>query len=129
MTAPTLFLVTSHNLTPDQIADLKATFGVEDIITPTPEIAQMCKAIPATDSFEHISHLAVEIVEQAYRSKCNYLCVMGEPALVTLCYTNLVSPLTFIQATTDRISIDQPQADGSVIKTAVFKHVQWRVWG
>lgn len=38
----------------------------------------------------------------------------------------LPKSMVCIQSTTERKSVENTQADGTVLKTAVFKHVQWR---
>lgn len=120
-----LFLVMSHNLTQDQIE----SFGGE-IIKLDGGLAEAAKNLPAEWSWSKVRDLALEIVMSADSKGCTHISVMGEPALVTACFqaVRAVSSMKFIQSTTQRISVDTPQPDGTVVKTAVFKHVQWREW-
>lgn len=40
--------------------------------------------------------------------------------------SDVLPSMVCITSTTERQSVDTVNADGSVTKTAVFKHVQWR---
>lgn len=56
-----------------------------------------------------------------------FACIVRENGFIRDFVRDLIKPkMKCITSTTERVSVDTVQADGSVTKTAVFKHVQWR---
>jgi hypothetical protein len=58
--------------------------------------------------------------------KATHLFVAGEPSLFLHCCLIAKGHMKVVQSTTERVSTETTQPDGTVLKTAVFKHVQWR---
>jgi hypothetical protein len=121
-----LLVVMSHDISQAQIDD----FGGEVIVLKqvSPSIQEKASNISPRAQLLEIQILAVKIAQYAHGLKCTHIAIMGEPALVlnTAMYANNygIIPIT---STTERISKDILQADGSVVKTATFKHVMWRM--
>lgn len=117
-----------------------------------PKLQQQMSAIPATASLAEIQELAKAIVAEAVKAGATHFYCVGEPTLTM--WANLYafqlssvslkiveditllaglnpakeyySKMTCIQSTTERKSVEVTNPDGSVTKTAVFQHVQWR---
>lgn len=134
-----VFVCLSHTLTNDQVADLQA----DSIVLVSSELKNKTSQIPATATLQEIQALAAEVVAEAVKAGATHFVCQGEPTLAMwanlfahggMTNDNIVyslsdgdmSGMTCISSTTERTSVDVPQADGSVLKTAVFKHVQWR---
>jgi hypothetical protein len=121
-----VLIVLSHQLTTEQIETLAADklMLIGDV---APSIAAAAKQIDPTAKSEDILLLARQVVEIAIESKMTHIVCQGEPTFMML--TNMLAHkkgLTLLQSTTRRKSVDIPQEDGSVVKQAVVKHVQWR---
>lgn len=79
-------------------------------------------------SLKEIKILAKEIVSEALKNNATHFYLAGEPALSI--HANLLAKrkgLVCVQSTTERKSSETVNKDGTVTKTAVFEHVQWRV--
>jgi hypothetical protein len=101
--------------------------------------AQMSQ-IPATATLTEIQSLAKAIVAEAVKAGATHFYCVGEPTLTMWAnlYASQTVPfygldwntgfeeLVCIQSTTERRSVDVHNPDGTVSKTAVFQHVQWR---
>jgi hypothetical protein len=113
-----------------------------------PELQQKMSNIPATATLAEIQGLAKMIVAEAIWAGCTHFCLQGEPCL-QIWANNYASgefefidfgviseskncskwtggALVCIQSTTERVSVETTQPDGSIVKTATFSHVQWR---
>ena len=134
-----VFVCLSHTLTPEQITDL----GVETlIVNASSELSFKTRAIPAGATLSDIQSLAAGVVAEARACNATHFVCQGEPTLAM--WANLMaggeflskwteginfmgwSAMQCIVSTTERVSVETTNADGSVTKTAVFKHVQWR---
>jgi hypothetical protein len=126
-----LFVAFSHTLTADQISDAKASLGIEVIKTiqeSFPDQHKKMVAIPAQWKTKQVKDLAEEIVSSAIQMGSTHIYVAGEPVLAYYAMTAAITlGLVVVQSTTERVSSEALQPDGTVVKTAVFKHVQWRV--
>lgn len=128
-----VFVCLSHILTQEQIADLAA----DGIVLVSPELGAKTRQIPANASLDEIKLLAMEVVKEARTAKATHFVCQGEPTFAM--WANLFAGygvpcpddiirgrMKCIVSTTERVSVDTPQADGTIVKTSVFKHVQWR---
>jgi hypothetical protein len=130
MTQKILFVAFSHTLTKAQIEDAKASLGISSIVTLAevfaPLQAQFSQVSPYASTGD-IIELAREIVSIALDCGATHFYVAGEPSLALHCSVIAHScELVVVQSTTERKSVESVQPDGSVLKTAVFAHVQWR---
>ena len=117
-----------------------------------PELQAQMSQIPATATLSDIQQLAKAIVAEAVKVGATHFYCVGEPTLSM--WANLYASqfreveywkvrsqsfddcdfeenpcpvgLICIQSTTERRSVDVHNPDGTVSKTAVFAHVQWR---
>jgi hypothetical protein len=126
----TLFVAFSHKLTEAQVSDAKASLGVERIVTlgeVDPELQKQFSQVPAIATTDEVVDLASGIVGQAIGHCATHIYVAGEPTLAL--HASIMAHeagLCVVQSTTERRSTEVVQPDGSVLKTAVFAHVQWR---
>jgi hypothetical protein len=136
------FVCLSHTLTDEQVASLNSTFGSGNVVLVSSELKARTSQIPANASLEEIQALAKEVVSEAKSVNATHFICQGEPTFAM--WANLMAGGAFIAdwceginfmnwrsmkcitSTTERQSVDTVNADGSVTKTAVFKHVQWR---
>lgn len=88
----TVFVVLSHTLTPDQIADLgdARIILLSDV---NANLAAQCKAVKATDSLREVQQLAARVVAEAVKAEATHFCCLGEPCL--LLWANLIASATF----------------------------------
>lgn len=155
LATPTLFVAMSHTLTQSQIDGFTAQYDVATIVTlkeVAPELQAQMSQIPATSTLGEIQSLAKAIVAEAIKAGATHFYCVGEPTLTM--WANLYASqykekeywkvrsqsfddcdfeenpcptgLTCIQSTTERKSVETHNPDGTVTKTAVFEHVQWR---
>jgi len=118
-----------------------------------PELQNRMSNIPANASLLEIQEMAKEIVVEAVKAGATHFFCTGEPTLTM--WANLYAGnstygnngitamceypceisgfflsgkerMVCIQSTTERKSVETTQPDGSVVKTQVFSHVQWR---
>jgi hypothetical protein len=125
-----LFVAFSHTLTALQIEDAKASLGIEQIVTLAEADGALQKSfsqVPAQATTDDIRTLAGSIVGTALHHGATHMLVAGEPSVVI--HASLMAHeagLKVVQSTTERRSSETVQEDGTVVKTAVFAHVQWR---
>ena len=112
-----------------------------------PELQAAMSAIPATAALKQVQTLAKKIVTEAIWIGATHFFCTGEPTLTM--WANLYASgnggfdfskassmvawsefrggvLKCIQSTTERKSSEVVQPDGTVKKTQIFNHVQWR---
>jgi len=125
-----LFVAFSHTLTAAQIQDASVSLGISKIVTlkdVDEELQSEFSQVPARASRKEIIRLARKIVQQAEVCGATHLFVAGEPSLfLHTCLAAQSAGIVVVQSTTERVSSESLQSDGTVVKTAVFSHVQWR---
>lgn len=116
-----LFVCTSHVLTPEQLE------GWSEVVYVSKETNDLTRQIPADASLQDVKALANRVLAEVCNTDATHFFCVGEPTL-TLHANMLANTVGFVcvQSTTERKSVDQVQPDGTIHKTAVFKHVQWR---
>lgn len=126
-----LFLLFSHSLTEEQKQDARESLGVTDFVKLPEDLQKIFSDVPpdlATLS-EYLQPLLKWIDAEANSPK-DYILIQGDFGvtyyLVDYCKSmGLAKP---VYATTKRDSIDEEQADGSIITKRIFKHVQFRAY-
>lgn len=125
-----LFVAFSHSLTSEQISDAQKTLGIDEIVSlgeSNPELQKMVSNVDPEATPQHIMVLAQNLINEASKANATHFYMAGEPALFL--YSTLFANkygLKVVQSTTKRESVETTKPDGTVIKTAIFKHVQWR---
>lgn len=111
----------SHTLTPDQ------EIGWDTISIVSADTKKQTSQVSADATLLDIKELASVVVAEAIAAKATHILVTGEPTLML--HANLMAHelgLVCVQSTTQRDTVETVQPDGSVTKTQVFRHVQWR---
>jgi hypothetical protein len=147
----TMFVAFSHTLTEAQIEDAKKSLYVTEIVylkDVRPELQAKFSNVNSKSSKQEIKDLAQTIVEYAIASNAKVFFCTGEPS-VTM-WANLYAggyvntshaiasyrnknedlfegqTMQCVQSTTERNSVEKTEPDGTVTKTQIFRHVQWR---
>lgn len=118
-----LLVVMNHELTEEQ----KVGWDELVILSNVSKTSDIVKNISPIAKVEEIKELAMAIVLIALLHKCTHIAIMGEPTLVL--HTAMIADEVDIKpvtATSERISVDEPQPDGSIKKISKFQHVMWR---
>ena len=125
---PTLYLLFSHTLTDEQMADAKANLGVENFVPLPADLQQLFSNVPADlpDLDDYLQPLLDWIGENVFAP--DYILIQGDfgatYSLVEFCKDfNYGIP---VYATTTRQSVDVRQPDGSVVTQRVFRHQRFR---
>lgn len=126
---PKLFLIFSHQLTPDQITDAKQRLGAETIIGMPSHLKQLFSNIPPDiETLDFYLSPLVEWINENCQNSDDYVLIQGDFGatyyLVNHCFSlGYACP---VYATTERSIIEEQQTDGSVITKRVFKHKIFR---
>ena len=128
MTVQKILVVMSHNLSQDQINGLN-TMGLNPVILSNvnSDLANTCKQIDPNFSKADIQKIADSVVREAISEGATALMIQGEPSLFFSAVENAKDRgLKCLIATSERVSVERENADGTVVKTNVFKHVKFR---
>ena len=121
MTTKILFVCISHTLTEDQ------KLGWSGITLVSDTLKKQTSQVPATATLQEVKTLAASVVAEAATSGCTHIMCAGEPTLVLhVALIASAAGIIPVQSTTERVTVETQQPDGVVVKTATFKHVQWR---
>ena len=123
-----VLVVMSHNLNDDQVNGLN-TMGLEPVILSNvnSDLANTCKQIDPNFSKTDIQQIADSVVKTAISEGATHLMIQGEPSLFFSAVENAKDRgLQCLIATTKRVSVERENADGTIVKTNVFKHVKFR---
>ncbi len=123
-----LYLVFSHTLTEKQKTDAIERFGIDEIVPLPKALLDIWSHIPAEE--KKIKPYIKEILIYLDRLTPNdYVLVQGDfgATYIVVDFVN-EKRATPIYATTQRNVVEKQEGNRS-IKTSVFKHVQYRVYG
>ncbi len=123
-----VLVVMSHNLNDDQVNGLN-TMGLEPVIISNvnSDLANQCKQIDPNFDKADIQQIADSVVQTAVSEGATHLMIQGEPSLFfSAVETAKQKGISCLIATTQRVSVERENADGSIVKTNVFKHVKFR---
>ena len=118
----------SHNLNQNQINGLNE-MGLEPILISdvNSDLANQCKQIDPNFNKTDIQQIADSVVKTAISEGATHLMIQGEPSLFfSAVETAKQKGISCLIATTQRVSVERENADGSIVKTNVFKHVKFR---
>ena len=123
----TLFLLFSHTLTPDQVADAEQTLSVTAFVALPPSVQVLWSDIPpdAETLTAHLQPVLNWLTATAQPG--DYVLVQGDFGAVYAAVTAaLQHDLIPIYATTARRTLEIRQPDGSIQIQRVFRHVRFR---
>lgn len=120
-----LLVAIQHQLTAEQIQELKEMGYVGDIILlkdHNPDLFNKLSNCP--DNQFELLQLAKELVSNGLNA--DLLRPIGSPAFnAVLDRVLFETHVKSLFSHSERISVDEPQADGSVVKKSVFKHIKF----
>lgn len=120
-----LFLLLSHRLTPEQISDARATFGVSEFVEFDSKLMAKWASVPP--QIGDLNEFLAEFKEALNQARAgDFALIQGEfgatHAMVNYAKSIGVKP---IHATTLKDSKEIIQ-DGKIKKISIFKHVRFR---
>lgn len=128
---PTLHLILSHSLTPEQKADARQNWGIDQFQVLPPDLQALWSNVPPT--LEELTPYFAPLLEwiSEHLTWKDYLLVQGDFGAVFLVveYCRAFNYGTPLYATTLRQTQESLNEDGSVRIERVFKHVRYREYG
>lgn len=128
-----LLVLLQHQLTPEQLEELSGyeIIYLEDC---APQLFAQIANSPA--DFGRLEKLAEDLVEATGIQGCSIMLrPLGSPAFNSVLDRRLAfrderleegeEHISSMFAHSERLSIDEPQPDGSVVKKSIFKHVKF----
>ena len=112
-----LLKLLNHDLTQDQLNELKNDFNVDEIVTISPDNAKKFAQVTLDNYNDVIASVNAEIA----RVKPDYMFIQGQAGVVHNIVNdnpNVISLFAF----TVRVSVETVNTDGTVTKTNIFKH-------
>ena len=123
---PKCLILLNHSPTEEQLTDIKQRFKAEPIATPS-EIKALWAQIPPEGESVDLSPVTDWIAREAKSG--DVVWVQGEFGatfyIADYCMKNQLIP---VYATTKRIAKEQKEADGTIKRTHLFRHVGFRVY-
>jgi hypothetical protein len=122
----TFLWCSAHTPTSEQLISLQEMgklIFLKDVDSSMQEKISSCSA----DRTELLS-LAKDLSELRSTLDCTIVQLGGSPLFLFIAGATINSCLStsvLIFAHSERVSIDSPQPDGTVVKTSVFKHIGW----
>ena len=121
-----MILLFSHKITPQQIADAKSSFGVEEFVALDENLQQIWSNIPADleDVVEYLQPIRDFLIEHIEED--DVVLVQGDFG-ATCAMASFVKSLggVAVYATTKR-NVEEKEINGKIVKTSVFEHVRFR---
>jgi len=123
-----LYLIFSHTLTAEQEQDAIERFGIEEIVQLPEALLALWSHIPAENRTVK-PYIKEILMHLGTLTKNDYVLVQGDFG-ATYIVVDFVKEkgATAIYATTQRNVIEKKE-DNQSIKTSIFKHVRYRVYG
>ena len=122
-----LITLFNHSLTDDQTKDAQASLKVREIISIPEDIRRTWGQVPPDlpEISDYLAPVRQWLTDSARPG--DYVLIHGDfGASYIMVRFAFESGLVPVYATTQRESLETRQPDGTVKKTAVFKHVQFR---
>ncbi|MDX2245352.1 MAG: CRISPR-associated protein Csx20 [Bacteroidia bacterium] len=124
---PSLHLLFSHQLTPDQLADAQQNLAISDIRYLPPDLQALWSQVPPDlDSlYGYATPLRLWLRDTAVPG--DFVLIQGDFGLTFIMVNfSRTLNLTPIYATTRRESREVTRENGKIEKTLVFEHVRFR---
>src|SRR5690606_17119635 len=123
-------IIMNHKPSQEQIKGLEEQFGIKEVLELPGNLRPIWAQIPAegeTFPEDHVAPILSWISKNAAVS--DYIWIQGEPAACVFLRNYCARrKLNAILATSRRESIDVANADGSITKKSVFRHVTFRYY-
>ncbi len=126
---PTLYLLFSHSLTEEQKQDAQKNLGVDAFVSLPEELQQLFSNVPPNLKELKTYLKPIKKWMEKHIQPQDFVLIQGDFG-VTYKLVRYCKKLeaTAVYATTERKSVDETQADGSVVTKRVFKHCLFRVY-
>lgn len=126
-----VFVILNHELTPDQSNDLTAKFG--EVVTLTPDQKKLWSQIPTEGDYygvqKHVEPIVTAIAGHdavVCQGEFTAFAVILDHCRGMAAELGNMSGLPVLVACSRRETVETVGQDGTVTKTAVFRHVQFR---
>ncbi len=122
----TLLWCSAHTPTSEQLNSLQEMGKLMFLKDVKPSLQEKINNCPA-DRTELMS-LAKDLSELRSSLDCTIVQLGGSPMFLYIAgaiMNGCMSKSVLLFAHSERVSVDSPQPDGTVIKTSVFKHIGW----
>lgn len=124
-----LFLIFNHKLTNDQIKSARDQLNIDNFIYLPDELQKIWNTINPEGILEMENLKMITDWMKSETVKSDYILIQGDFGatfyLVDFCFKNDLVP---IYATTIREVIEKTEDNGTVKKTNVFKHINFRIY-
>ncbi len=121
-----MILLFSHTLTPEQIADGKSSFGVEEFVALDDDLQTVWSNVPSDleEIVEYLQPVRDYLIEQIESD--DVVLIQGDFG-VTCAMVSFVKSLggVAVYATTKR-NVVEKEIDNKIVKTSIFEHVRFR---
>jgi len=123
-----LYLLFSHTLTEEQVTDAQERFGIDEIVPLPKALLELWAHVPAES--EKVKPYLKEIFNYLdHVTEDDYVLVQGDFGATYLAVNYVKGKgATPIYATTQRNVVEKQEGNKS-IKTSIFKHIRYRVYG
>ena len=128
-------LLFSHKLTDEQVKDAKENLGITEFVYLPDDLQKKWSnidpegKIPYTDTTAKFQNWLIENLDTDHENPDDdhYVLISGDFGMTyKMVHFCLFYDYIPVYATTRREVVEVPSLDGSVVKTTVFKHVQFR---
>jgi hypothetical protein len=130
-----MLVLMSHSLTEDQKSDAVRTFGINEFIQAPKEVLDLWGNVPPELGHSELEEYLKPVYEWIEKNVGNrdIVMVQGEMTSTYLTVRRIKQKLTIynvhcVAATSRREVVEETLPDGSVRKTAVFRHVRFRTY-
>lgn len=118
----TLLWCSAHTPTQEQLTSLQEMGEVVFLKDVKPSLQEKINNCPS-DKMELLENAIALSVLQT-RHDYTLVQIGGSPMFLFLC-GDTINRKNVMFAHSERVSVDAPQPDGTIIKTSVFKHIGW----
>lgn len=124
---PKLHLLFNHTLTPKQEADALVSLGITQFVSLPDALKQIWGNVPSDleSLAQYLQPIKAFVSDQ--KKPRDYILIQGDfGATYHMVNWAMQNDLIPIYATTNRQSVEEMQADGTIKKTAIFAHERFR---
>lgn len=121
MTNKILFVCISHTLTEAQRE------GWDFIVEASDALRAKTSQVSPLATQREVIQLAIEVIAEATACEATHIFMVGEFSLFfNVTFEARMVGITSVVATSERVSKDEVQPDGTVKKVSIFNHIGWR---
>ena len=123
------FNITSHVMTETQIADAKASLGIDEVVSMSDDLKKIWGQVPPSADTVGVKGHIQPVLDwlEAQVSVGDYCMVAGSRTAVAFVDLQIRSKAYVVESCTERKVREVQNPDGTVVKTAVFEHIRYRI--